>query len=88
METLPQTIVGNICISGGVWYLLTRVLFHTLSLHEPLMNLTSWLSRAYYIIDRCMEKRSMARSHKGILNSIWMKVNGASMHARRSENSV
>jgi 2-hydroxy-6-oxonona-2,4-dienedioate hydrolase len=35
-----------------------------------------------------MEKRSMARSPKGILNSIWMKVNGASMHARRSENSV
>ena len=30
----------------------------------------------------------MARSHKGILNSIWMKVNGASMHARRSENSL
>jgi 2-hydroxy-6-oxonona-2,4-dienedioate hydrolase len=30
----------------------------------------------------------MARTHKGILKSIWMKVNGASMHARLSVNSV
>ncbi len=30
----------------------------------------------------------MVRFHKGKLKSIWMKVNGASMHARLSENSV
>jgi 2-hydroxy-6-oxonona-2,4-dienedioate hydrolase len=30
----------------------------------------------------------MARSHKRILKSIWVKVNGRSMHARLSENAV
>src|SRR5690349_10207121 len=56
--------------------------------HEPLVNPTRWLSRTYYISDSCREKRPMVRFHKGKLKSIWMKVNGASMHARLSENSV
>src|SRR5689334_9146172 len=31
--------------------LLTRDLFHPCSFHEPVVNPTSWMSRAYYILD-------------------------------------